>query len=330
MKMSELIVKDNALIEASYTLSLAEQRLILLAIIEARETGQGIDHSSLLHIHAHAYAEQFGIEKGNAYDVIRDASKNLFDRYVTYNDKNPKNDNDRSFHCRWVDKIGYEKNTGTVYLRFTADVVPLITRLEEHFTSYEIEQVASLDSAYAIRLYELLIKWRKSRKTPIFQLQDFRHKLGVEDSQYKTMSNFKQYVLDFAVKQINKHTDIKVSYEQHKSGRKIIGFAFMFEFKKPQDDNNTRDPNTIDWVNGTTDNEAKKNPSWQTKGLTDKQINKIAIYADEFTNANSRLMSPSFKGSHKELIEKWRPLLKDPAQVSMFNMVQELLERTKS
>ena len=48
--MSELVVKDNALIQASYTLDLAEQRLILLAIIEARNSGQGITHDSLLKI----------------------------------------------------------------------------------------------------------------------------------------------------------------------------------------------------------------------------------------------------------------------------------------
>ena len=112
--MAELVVKDNALIQASYTLGLAEQRLILLALLEARETGQGIDHNSLLRVHAHAYAEQFHIDKGNSYEVIKDASKGLFDRYVTYHDKNPKTGNDRSFHCRWVDKIGYEKATGTV------------------------------------------------------------------------------------------------------------------------------------------------------------------------------------------------------------------------
>lgn len=231
MEMSELIVKDNALVEASYTLGLAEQRLILLAIVEARETGQGIDHNSLLRVHAHAYAEQFHIDKGNSYEVIKDASKGLFDRYVTYHDINPKNGNDRSFHCRWVDKIGYEKNSGTVYLRFTSDVVPLITRLEEQFTSYELENIAHLDSAYAIRLYELLIKWRTVGKTPMFELQNFRGQLGVESTQYKTMSNFKQYVLDFAIEQINEHTDITAKYDQHKNGRTITGFTFKFKEK---------------------------------------------------------------------------------------------------
>ena len=82
--MSELVVKDNALIQASYTLDLAEQRLILLAIIEARNSGQGITHDSLLKIHASSYAEQFGVNDKTAYTVVKDASKGLFDLSSTY------------------------------------------------------------------------------------------------------------------------------------------------------------------------------------------------------------------------------------------------------
>ena len=231
MNMTELIVKDNALIQASYTLDLVEQRLMLLAIMEARETGKGIAPDSLLQIHAHSYAEHFDVNKETAYAVMKDASKGLFDRYVTYHDKNPKTGKDRSFHCRWVDKIGYEKDTGIVYLRFTHDVVPLITRLEQQFTSYDIEQISSLNSTYAIRLYELLIQWRSVGKTPLFDLQQFRQQLGVEPVQYKTMSNFKKYVLDFAVQQVNEHTDITVKYDQHKQGRTITGFTFKFKVK---------------------------------------------------------------------------------------------------
>jgi hypothetical protein len=44
-----LVVKDNALMNASYNLEVTEQRLILLAIINARETGATSD--SKLEIH---------------------------------------------------------------------------------------------------------------------------------------------------------------------------------------------------------------------------------------------------------------------------------------
>ncbi|MHC3282718.1 replication initiation protein RepM [Salmonella enterica] len=243
--MSELIVKDNALIQASYTLDTVEQRLILLAIAEARETGHGVTENSLLEVHASSYINTFNVEKHTAYTVLRDASKSLFDRYVTYHDINPKTGKDRSFHCRWVDKIGYEPQSGIVFLRFTQDIVPLITRLEENFTKYELQQVSRLTSSYAIRLYELLIQWRSAGKTPIFDLSIFRQQLGVEAHQYKTMSNFKTYVLDFALKQVNELTDITAKYEQHKKGRSISGFSFSFKQKKTSSEKVIKEPDTL-------------------------------------------------------------------------------------
>ena len=46
------------------------------------------------------------------------------------------------------------------------------------------------------------------------------------------MSNFKTYVLDFALNQVNELTDITAKYEQHKKGRSISGFSFTFKQKK--------------------------------------------------------------------------------------------------
>ena len=230
--MAELVVKDNALIQASYTLDTVEQRLILLAIAEARETGQGITENSLLEVHASSYINTFNVEKHTAYTVLRDASRSLFDRYVTYHDINPKTDKDRSFHCRWVDKIGYEPQSGIVYLRFTQDIVPLITRLEENFTKYELQQVSRLTSSYAIRLYELLIQWKAIGKTPVFELATFREQLGIGVNEYKRMDHFKTRVLDLAISEISEKTDIEATYQQHKKGRSISGFSFSFKQKK--------------------------------------------------------------------------------------------------
>uniref|UniRef100_UPI0015D173E7 replication initiation protein RepM n=1 Tax=Acinetobacter sp. YH16040 TaxID=2601185 RepID=UPI0015D173E7 len=136
------------------------------------------------------------------------------------------------FHCRWVDKIGYEPQTGIVFLRFTQDIVPLITRLEENFTKYELEQVSRLTSSYAIRLYELLIQWKAIGKTPVFELATFREQLGIGVNEYKRMDHFKTRVLDLAISEISEKTDIEATYQQHKKGRSISGFSFSFKQKK--------------------------------------------------------------------------------------------------
>jgi plasmid replication initiation protein len=230
--MEQLVVKDNRLIQASYSLGLVEQRLMLLAIVGARETGDGITAESLLTVRAEDYAKHFNVERQAAYMALSDAVETLFNRRATIDIYDKRKDKMRPMVVRWVTAMQYEENEACVTLRFGHEVVPLITKLEEQFTSYELKQIAGLSSAYAIRLYELLMQWKITGKTPIFDLYMFRNQLGILDSEYQRMFDFKRYVLDLAIKQINEHTDITVKYEQHKQGRSIVGFSFAFKQKK--------------------------------------------------------------------------------------------------
>ncbi|HQV22179.1 MAG TPA: replication initiation protein RepM [Agitococcus sp.] len=236
MRKIDLIVKDNALIDASYSLDVTEQRLILLSIIEAREAGKGITADGFLEIHASSYMNQFKVEKHAAYEALSNACKSLFRRYFTYQDTDLKTGKSRLVESRWVSKVAYIKDAAMVQICFAPDVIPLITRLESNFTSYEIQQISSLSSAYAIRLYELLIKWRSLGQTPLINIDDFRKQLGVGIDEYQRMGAFKERVLNLAMQQINEHTDIIVNYEQHKTGRVITGFSFTFTQKKQPKD----------------------------------------------------------------------------------------------
>ena len=243
-KENMLVVKDNALIGASYNLDVVEQRLILLAIVEARETGKGINANDALTVHASSYIEQFKVERHTAYTVLKEASKDLFSRQFTYQELSKKG-NITTITSRWVSQIGYTDDEASVQLIFSPAVVPLITRLEERFTSYELSQVARLGSKYAMRLYELLIAWRSVGKLQV-ELQDLRNKLGLSATEYKAMGDFKRNVLDLALTQLNEHTDISVKYEQHKKGRLISGFTFRFKVKTKPPSTEVRDTKTGD------------------------------------------------------------------------------------
>lgn len=228
---TELIVKDNALINASYNLDLVEQRLILLAIVEARESGKGINANDPLTVHAESYINQFNVHRNTAYQALKDACDDLFARQFSYQSLSEKG-NVINHKSRWVSEVAYIDNEAVVRLIFSPAIVPLITKLEEQFTKYEMQQISNLTSAYAVRLYEILIAWRSTGKTPLINLIDFRKKIGVLETEYKRMYDFKKYVLDIALKQVNEHTDITVNVEQHKVGRSITGFSFNFKQKK--------------------------------------------------------------------------------------------------
>lgn len=227
-----LVVKDNALINASYNLELVEQRLILLSIIEARATGKGITPNDKLTITASSYMNNFGTNRNTAYQALKDACNSLFERQFSFVEKMEKGN--KIVRTRWVSQVAYLENEAIVELIFSPAVAPLITLLEKNFTSYELKQVSELTSKYAVRLYEIIIAWRSQGKTPTLTISELRDRLGVLDDEYQVTGDFKKRVLDYAIQQVNKKTDIKISYEQHKQGRKIVGFTFTITQKVSQ------------------------------------------------------------------------------------------------
>ena len=295
MNDKQLIAKDNKLISASYSLGIPEQRLIFLAIIEAREQKQLIDARGILNIRAKSYQEQFKVEKHTSYDALKSATNGLFDAHFEYEDIHEKTGKLARHVIRWVQKISYIDDAGMVELQFTDAVIPLITRLSEQYTEYELKQVSELQSEYSIRLYELMMQWKAVGKTNKISVDDLRRKLGVEPKQYKKMNNFKARVLDHAINQINEHTDIQAEYDQHKDGRTIAGFTFKFKVKKNKEKNATKVAN---------------NGSLTTQGLNDKQLGRIA-------------RNPTFIADYNHLVSSASPAGQDP-KVWELKMVNRL------
>ena len=304
-KKMELIVKTNRLNTAIQNLTLAEIRLVQLAIIDSRERNEGLSADKPLTIKALRYAEAFGTTRQAAYDVLKKAEENLFERRFTFLDEN----DGYPVKSRWISQAKYKQDKGTIEIVFTPAVVNEITRingLEEFFTKYTLEQTSMLNSMYSVRLYELLIQWRKAKSTPLFDLKVFRGQLGVEDDEYERMCDFKSGVLNKAVKEISKHTDIKVSYEQEKDGKNIIGFKFkVLPNSKPNDSKKIgviRDRDTADM--------------FMTDGLSDKQLGRIARNKQFMADYNHMVSSTSPAGQTDQgwEFEMVNRLKKDPSQ----------------
>lgn len=241
---NRLVVKDNALIDASFNLSLVEQRLMLLAIVEAREI-DNLSPNTAIEISVSSYTQQFKADSNNIYSAIKEAARTLKRREFSYLDR--YKGQPAYSTANWVNKITYVDNSGLVVLYLSEEVISLISRLEEQFTKYHLEQVSSFKSKYSTRLYELIIKWLSTGITEKYEINDLRNKLGLAVNEYSTMSNFKTNVLDKALGEINKHTDINVNYEQFKKGRTINAVQFKFDHKpQKKKPGLIKDQNTID------------------------------------------------------------------------------------
>lgn len=225
---NRLVVKDNALIDASFNLSLVEQRIMLLAIVEAREI-EALSPKTAIEISVSSYTQQFKADSNNIYSAIKEAARTLKRREFSYLDR--YKGQPAYTTANWVNKITYVDNSGFVVLYLSEEVISLISRLEEQFTKYHLEQVSSFKSKYSTRLYELIIKWLSTGITEKYDIVELRNKLGLAVNEYSTMSNFKTNVLDKALSEINKHTDITVNYDQFKQGRTIKAVQFKFSHK---------------------------------------------------------------------------------------------------
>jgi plasmid replication initiation protein len=227
----ELVVKSNRIVEASYRLTLNEQRVILYSICRAREEQKGLFPDLPVTITAEIFAKQFpSIEKGSVYGQLKDAMNALYNRSVTIHDIDPTTDFPRVRETRWLSEKAYINGAGHVQVVFTPAVIQHITRLEEEFTSYQLEKVSRMTSAHAIRIYEMLVQHRDIGSREL-NLKWLRDALQIADDEYKLTKNFMVRVLDAAVKQINDHSDLKVSYTPKKTSRAITDFVFKIKDK---------------------------------------------------------------------------------------------------
>ena len=224
-----LIVKSNRMINSVIRMSLVENQLALFAIAKARETQTGLSDASFVDIPALDFAAKFGTNETMVYGQLKEAAAALFKREFIIYDTHPDTGKPRVIHTRWISAFAYVADSGVVQLRFAPECIPHITRQESDFTSYGIKEVSAMSSVHAIHLYELLAQYKGIGKRSL-GIAELRTLLQIE-GEYPTLDNFKRRVIDVGIGQINKHSDLEVSYTQRKNGRSITHLIFAIKIK---------------------------------------------------------------------------------------------------
>ena len=270
---TELVVKANKLIEASYRLNLVEQQIILFAICRSREEQKGLSTDEPITITAAAFAAQFGTNETMVYGQLKEALNTLYARSVTIHDIDPVSGEVRVTETRWISDKSYIDGTGQIQMTFARYVIPFITRLGEdgNFTSYRLEKIGAMSSAHAVRLYELLVQYLSIGKREI-EIAWLRNILQLE-GQYTAIKDLKLRVIDLAVTQINEHSDIAVSYTQRKTGRTVTHLIFDIKAKPEPKKAATTAPKPIKLPDSVTA------PTTRTDSATVKDARAAALAA---------------------------------------------------
>jgi plasmid replication initiation protein len=221
-----IVTKHNVLINASYKLTLLEQKFIL-ACLGKTDSRKEISLKTTL---SASEFEEMGVAPSNLHRDLIVTVNRLFERSITIEDENVKDT------FRWIQrKIIHKKGDARVTIYWSDEVLQYISQLKNRFTQYRLKNVKELRSSHSIRLYELLIQYKfTSKKELIIDIDKFREALGLTN-EYTKFKDFRKRVLEPAVKELNTHSDLTITLDNEKTGRKITALIFKFKINDQRD-----------------------------------------------------------------------------------------------
>ncbi len=217
---NDLIVKHNSLIRSRYDYTLAELRLVLtVASMIGPEDEDFRDYV----VRAKDFSDLVESSHKDEYKRLQELGEMLLSKTL----KIPEPDG--FVICNWFSSFKYIKGEGTITVRFDPVLKPYLLQLQEMFTKYNLENILKFKSAYSIRIYEIAKSW-EARGEFSYPVEEFKEIIGAA-KKYTAYYDFKRYVIERALKEINKLTDIQLSYKEKKLGRKVTDLVFKVKPK---------------------------------------------------------------------------------------------------
>lgn len=230
-----IIVKSNELIEASYKITLDEMRILLMTIGKIDPFAP--NHRRDFEFTVAEFAERFGVDTKIAYQQIQKAVDMLGGRWAVI-EKTSKFERKVTFLTEQV----YFKGEGKFQIILHEKLMPFVSEISGKFTRYNLEYIAKFKSFYAMRIYEIVAQFRNSKeKCRDVLLSDLKEWLQVTDK-YDRWNNFKQWVLEPAIAEINEKSDLAIEVVPLKRGRAIHTLKFLINLKADKSAKDTIKP----------------------------------------------------------------------------------------
>ena len=221
----QLVVKRNDLIQKSrHRMDLQEQKIILYMISKIKPNDKNFTEQ-IFSIAEFCRVCGLDDDNGGNYAYIKKTLQSIRDKSIWV-----ELEEGVETTLAWINKVNFEYRSGLVKLELDNDMKPFLLELKENFTQFELVYTLGMRSQYSVRLYELL-KSYQYKKHVKFDIDELKKLLFAESKAYSRGNNFKQKVLDIATNEINKLTDILITYELLRVGRKFAEVEFRITQK---------------------------------------------------------------------------------------------------
>ena len=217
---------SNVLTNARSEYSAIQLDLFFFILYNLRKPAAGVEvpHDSLVY---QLDIKDLSVLTGNRYNLpnLVEATEGMISRvFSAKTEKGPG-------QFAMLQSAVYLTGTRVIEIELTRLVLPHLFDLKDNFTSYALAAALRLTSKFAKRIYQICSQWKDLGETKKYDIQDLKAMLGLIDDhgneKLKVFADFRRTVLDVAVKQINEHTELHISYKLEKSGRSFKKISFI-------------------------------------------------------------------------------------------------------
>ena len=208
-------------------ISLKDRKLLYIAVSPCRKKDTEFYEYEIT---VQEFSELMGIATTHVYQEADAITDELMRGFVKIQQKGNK-----SWRKYQLFDMCEYTNTGSIRFEISKQMTDFLLNLTGNFSQPLLHDFLKMRSPYSMAVWHLMQREMKSKQLGItattgfdLTLKELRQVTGTEDK-FKSISHFKQKVLDKAIREIFDCAGVKITYQNIKIGRSVTGFRFFAE-----------------------------------------------------------------------------------------------------
>lgn len=216
---NDLIQKNRFKLEknAGQSLSTMEQKVLFYLISQIKPDAAALEPMIL---DIQTFCEIAGFTSKDSYSFVKSAITKLKSRCLWLYDT----ETGEETTVDYIHRATLNKRSGKIKIVFDELMQPYLLNLAGNYTQFSLHNILCMKSKYGIMLYQLLKSYYYLGPRIRFSIEDLKGHLDA--IKYDAFKDFRKKVIEAALADINKFSDLEVSAEYTKTGRSFSHVTF--------------------------------------------------------------------------------------------------------
>lgn len=217
---TKVLMKNNLLIQAKYSLTLAENKVFTLILYKLQKDNRGIYSCS---INQEEFKYILKKTKSTTTSGIREILDKLKhkDIFIKEVDKNIWHD------YTLIGGFSYDEDTKTFQIEALPRIYDLLKDYYSNgYTPINLFVTLGMNNYYGQRLYDLLRLWSGTKNVINYKVDYLKECLQL-GNKYTNFKDFKRRIIVPAIKELNDTGYFEIDFKENKLGRKVDSIDFI-------------------------------------------------------------------------------------------------------